>query len=101
MHALNVLGFQPFVADDDIEGDIVALIQGFESRADNGRMMHKHVLPGILGDEPKPFFIIEPLDFATGHNLLLTSRGATLKAKRTRLKSSRACNHFSETLMPN
>ena len=35
---------------------------------DNGRMMHKHILPGTLGDEPEPFFIVEPLDFAAGHN---------------------------------
>ena len=69
MHALNVLGFQPFITGNDIKGDVFALIQCFESRADNRRMMHKDVLPGILGDEPKPFFIIEPLDFATGHNL--------------------------------
>jgi hypothetical protein len=68
MHALNVLGFQPFITDDHIEQNLVSLVQCFESRTDNGRMMHKDVLPGTLGDEPKPFFIIEPLDFATGHN---------------------------------
>src|SRR5271170_5250718 len=34
-------------------------------------MMHEDILAGVLGDKAKPFFIVEPLDFATGHNLLL------------------------------
>jgi hypothetical protein len=66
-HALDILGFKPFVAGYDIEGNFVSFIQGFEPRARDGRVMHKYVLTGILGDEAKPFFIIEPLDFATGH----------------------------------
>ena len=36
--------------------------------ARDGRVMHEYVLPGILGDEAKPFFIVEPFDFATSHN---------------------------------
>ena len=37
----------------------------------NSRVMHEDILARILGDETKPLLIVEPLDFATGHNLLL------------------------------
>jgi hypothetical protein len=67
-HALDILGFQPFVAGDNIEGNFVSFIQGFESRTRDGRVMHENVLTRILGDKAKPFFVVEPLDFATGHN---------------------------------
>jgi hypothetical protein len=43
--------------------------------------MHENVLTGILGDKAKPFFVVEPLDFATGHNELLTFRGPPQKQK--------------------
>jgi hypothetical protein len=67
-HALDVLGFKPFVTRDNIEGHFVTFIQGFEARTRDGRVMHEYVLPGILGDKAKPFFVVEPLDFATSHN---------------------------------
>ena len=31
IHALDILGFKPFVAGNDIEGNLVSFIQGFES----------------------------------------------------------------------
>jgi hypothetical protein len=34
-------------------------------------MMDKHIFARFLGDETKAFFIVEPLDFAAGHMLLL------------------------------
>jgi hypothetical protein len=68
LYALNMFGFQPFFTRNDFEGNNVALIQGFESLTGDGGMMHKYILPGTLGNEAKPFFIIEPLDFAAGHN---------------------------------
>jgi hypothetical protein len=71
MHALDVLSLQPFVAGDHVEGDFVAFIKSFKSRTDNGRVMHEDVLPGTLGDKPKPFFVVEPLHFATSHSQLL------------------------------
>src|SRR6267143_6944762 len=33
--------------------------------------MHENILPGILSDETKPFFVVEPFDFAAGHIFLL------------------------------
>jgi hypothetical protein len=67
LHTLDVFGFQPFFAGNNLEGHDVAFIEGFEARTDNGRVMHKDVLAGILGDETEALFIVEPLDFATGH----------------------------------
>jgi hypothetical protein len=52
-------------------------------------VVHKNILTGILGDKAKPFFIVEPLNFATGHNELLNFRG-TPEIKKTRPKISRA-----------
>jgi hypothetical protein len=72
-HALDILGFQPFVAGYNFEGYFVAFIQGFKSRANDGRVMYENVLPGTLGDEPKPFFVVEPLNFAASHNIKLLS----------------------------
>jgi hypothetical protein len=34
-------------------------------------MVNEYILTGFLGDEAKPLLIVEPLDFTTGHNLLL------------------------------
>jgi hypothetical protein len=67
LHALDVLRLQPFVTGDDLERNLVSFVQGFEPTADNGRVMHKNVLPRILGDEAKPFFIVEPLYFSASH----------------------------------
>jgi hypothetical protein len=68
LDALDVFGFQPFFTGDDLEGNDVAFIQVFESLPGDGRVMHKNVLPGTLADEPEPLFIVEPFDFAAGHN---------------------------------
>ncbi|HSY19212.1 MAG TPA: hypothetical protein VK815_12795 [Candidatus Acidoferrales bacterium] len=65
---LDVLGFQTFVAGDDVEGDLFSFVQGFKASPGNGRMMHENVLPAALGDEAKPLFIVKPLNFAAGHN---------------------------------
>jgi hypothetical protein len=104
-HALDILGFKPFIAGYDIEGNFVSFIQGFEPRTRDGRVMHENVLSCILGDEAKPFFIVEPLDFATGHNELLTfdfSRPAPKRKKDTTENSAvpKSLFHFSKTLMP-
>jgi hypothetical protein len=67
IHTLDILRLQPFVALNNLEGDGVAFVQGFESRPDDGRVMHEDILTGILGDEPEPFSIVKPLDFAASH----------------------------------
>src|SRR5207244_8851917 len=71
--ALDVLGLQAFGAFDNFEVHNFPFVQGFEPLSLNGGVMHEDILAGILGDEAKPFLIVEPLDFTTGHNLLLFS----------------------------
>ena len=67
LSALDVLGFQALVAGNDIERDRFTLIQCLEAPAYNGCVMNKNILAGFLGYEPKAFFVIEPLYFATCH----------------------------------
>src|SRR5437016_5378107 len=50
-------------------------VQSFEPLSLDGGVMHEYILAGFLGDEAKPFLVVEPLDFTTGHNLLLLLRG--------------------------
>jgi hypothetical protein len=67
IHALDILGFQSLFAGNGFKENFVAFVQGFESRADDGRVMHKNVLTGILGDEAEALFVVEPLYFSAGH----------------------------------
>jgi hypothetical protein len=84
MRALDVLGFQTFFTGDDFKGNFIAFVESFESRADDGRVMHEDILTGTLGNKPESLFIVEPLDFAAGHISLLMLRGSAPK-KRTQL----------------
>jgi hypothetical protein len=67
--ALDVLGLQTLVAGNDVERDRFAFVQRFEASPQDGCVMNKHILPRLLGDEAEPFFVIEPLYFATCHIL--------------------------------
>jgi hypothetical protein len=67
LQALDVLGFQPFFADDNLKGNFITFVESFESRADDGRVMHEDILAGTLGDKPESLFIVEPLNFAASH----------------------------------
>ena len=71
--ALDVLGLQAFGAFDNFKVNDFAFVQGLETLSLYGGVMNEHILAGLLGDEAKPLFIVEPLDFTTGHNLLLFS----------------------------
>jgi hypothetical protein len=64
---LDILCLQPFVAGHNIEGDFFPFIQGLKSATRNRGMMHENILPRALGDESKPFFIVEPFYFAACH----------------------------------
>jgi len=102
MEALHVLGFQTFVAGYDFEGDFFPFIESFESSADNGRVMHKDVLAGTLGYKAEPFFVIEPLYFATSHSQLLTFLRLPLKIKTdTAGKQLMSVNYFRKQFMLN
>jgi len=72
LDALHVLGFQTLVAGHDLKRDFFAFIESLESGANDGRVMHKDVLARTLGYKAEPFFVIEPLYFATSHIQLLT-----------------------------
>ena len=67
--ALDVLGFEPLFARDNIEGDFVALVESFKTLTHNRGMMDEDVLARVLSNEAKPSLIIEPFYFATGHIL--------------------------------
>jgi len=100
MEALHVLGFQTFVAGYDFEGDFFAFVERLESSADYGRVMHKDVLAGTLGDKAKPFFVVEPLYFATSHIQLLTVLRLPLKIKTdTTGKQLMSANYFRKQFM--
>ena len=66
--ALDVLGFQPFVAGRDFEGNRFSLIQGFITLTQDGGVMNKNILSRILGNKAEAFFVVEPFHFAAGHN---------------------------------
>lgn len=67
MSALNLFGLWALVAGDDLEYDLFPFVQRFESVAQNCRVMHKNILPGILSDKSKTLRIIPPFYFATRH----------------------------------
>ena len=71
--ALDVLSFQSFGAFDNLKLDGFTFIQGFEALPLNGGVMNKHILAGLLGNETKAFFVVEPLDFTTGHIFFLVA----------------------------
>jgi hypothetical protein len=63
--------------------------------------MHKDVLARTLGDKAKPFFVIEPLYFATSHIQLLTFLRLPLKIKTdTTGKQLMSANYFRKQFMP-
>src|ERR1043166_3348109 len=64
--ALDILGLRAFVACDNIEGHFIAFIEHLETATEDGSMVHKHVLAGILSDESEALFIVPPFYFATG-----------------------------------
>src|ERR1039457_1658210 len=63
--ALHVLRLHAFFAGHGFKGHHFAFVQGFVTRAEDGRVMHKDVLSRIIGDEAKAFFVVEPLYFTT------------------------------------
>jgi hypothetical protein len=71
LSAMNVLGLQALIARGDVKNDFFTFHQGLVAAALDGSEMNEHVLTGILCDKAKPLFVIEPLNFATGHSSLL------------------------------
>jgi hypothetical protein len=52
---MNVLSLGALGAGNEVKFNLLARVQGFESIALDGGMMHKHILPFLLADEPKSF----------------------------------------------
>src|SRR6267378_3495735 len=71
LNSLDILGFRPLVTADDIKTHFFPFVQGLEARAENGSVMHKHILTRVLSNETEPLFIVEPFNFTTGHSYLL------------------------------
>jgi len=71
--ALDVLSLQTFGAFDNLKLNGFPFVQRFEALALNGGVMNEHILAGILGNETKTLFVVEPLDFAAGHIFFLVA----------------------------
>src|SRR5579864_6828734 len=81
---LYFLGLGTFLAGDDFENDFITFTQGLEAFSQDCSVMHKNILPRILGDEAQALHIVPPFDFAFSHNCLLnTTRTPAAKKQRT------------------
>jgi hypothetical protein len=70
---LDVLGFQTLGAFHNLELNGFSFVQGFEALSLDRGVMNEHILAGFLGYETESFFVVEPLDFAAGHNIYLVA----------------------------
>jgi hypothetical protein len=71
--ALDVLSFQALRAFDNLKLDGFPFVQGFEALSLNGGVMNEHILAGFLCNKTKTLLVVEPLDFAAGHNSFLVA----------------------------
>src|SRR5690242_15488556 len=58
---LHLVGLQTLRALDDVEGNLLAFLQGLESGADDRAEMHEHVFTVFAADETEALGIVEPL----------------------------------------
>src|ERR1700733_3332813 len=58
----DVFGLQALLAVDDLEADLLAFLQAFETRTTDGAEMHKHVRATLPADEAETLGVVEPLD---------------------------------------
>lgn len=66
--ALDVLRFQTPLAGHGFKRHGFAFIQGLVPPAEDGGVVDEDILPGVLDNEAKPFFVVKPLHFAACHN---------------------------------
>src|SRR4051812_6819715 len=66
---LNLLRFGSFFRGHYLKRYVIAGIEHLKPLTDNRCVVHKHVLPRVLRNEPKTTFIVPPFHFATRHNL--------------------------------
>jgi hypothetical protein len=71
MSALDFFGFRAFFASHNVEDNLVALVQRFESLPEYSGVMNKYILARFLGDETQALFVVPPFNFAFSHNYLL------------------------------
>src|SRR4029077_9413547 len=64
---LDVRGLEALRASRDLELDAVTLGQAAEAAALDGRIVDEHVLSVLLGDEPVPLRVVEPLHYSLRH----------------------------------
>jgi len=58
----DVYGVRPFIALGDLELDVLAFIEGFESVSVYCAIMHKDIAPTLFFYKTVTFCIIEPFD---------------------------------------
>lgn len=64
----NVRGLVAFGSFNDIEGDVIAFVEGLITRSLDGRVMHEDITAARLrGDKAITFFVIEPLHCTLWH----------------------------------
>jgi hypothetical protein len=67
LSTLDVLCLGTFFAGHHFEDYFFAFPQDLEALSHDGGMMHKNILPAILGYEAQALFIVPPFDFAFSH----------------------------------
>src|SRR5690606_17432351 len=62
LHRLHFVGLQALLALHDLEGDLLAFLQGLEAGALDRAEVDEKVLAAFRGDETKALGVVEPLD---------------------------------------
>jgi len=86
---LHLLRLRAFFAAHDLENDLLALVQRFESIPKYCRMVHEHILTAVLGNKAQAFLIVPPFHFASGHILSPECFEGTRRNKQTDIGRSR------------
>jgi len=60
-NVLSLIALGPF---GDVEFNVIAFIQRFETTGLNSGMVHENIIPGIAPDESVAFFIVKPFNHA-------------------------------------
>ena len=91
LRGLHFVGLQALLALHDLEGDLLAFLQGLEAGALDRAEVDEDVRAAFLGDEAEALGVVEPLD-GTGltilHDLLLLETQFEMDTRPARLLSS-------------
>jgi hypothetical protein len=82
LDAFYVQCLRAFVAFRQLELHNLTLFKGFVPLAKDGRVVDKHIAPGIMGNETVALPVIEPFNLAAGHKIQLVASGNYLLIRR-------------------